>query len=88
MHILPPLYAGYIVSVRRMVMNRNLPRKITDLYPKSFMKNKYRTRERPTITLVELSINNPVVDLILIQKHRTYYFVQMDYRTRAPNERV
>ena len=44
-----------------------------------FIKNIYNTRERPTIKLVELSINNHV--LIAIHKHHKYYseyyFVQI-----------
>ena len=59
-----------------------------------FIKNIYNTRERPTIKLVELSINNHV--LIAIHKHHKYYSEYllrtnhewMEYSTSAANDRV
>ena len=54
--------------------------------PISSMRNKYRTRERPNLKLVELSINNDIVDLI--QTPYQYILLQMGYCTKASNERV
>ena len=60
MHIVPPLYAGYIVSVRTMVMDRNrpckcvlltlvTPRGVTDLYPSRGMNKEHaRTAQHKT----------------------------------------
>ena len=41
------------------------------------------TRERPTMKLVELSINNHIVDVI-----RNHPMIKMEHSTSAPNERV
>ena len=44
----------------------------------------HNMRERPTIKLVELSINNHIVDLI----DKRHIILQVEYSTSAPNERV
>ena len=72
----PSRYAGYIVCVCRMVTDRIVfvnrpvdPGSTQGSHrPKSVTRNKYsyRTRERPSIKLVELTINNHVGE---VHKH-------------------
>ena len=68
LNIIPTLYEGYILSVHRM-LTENRPVDPGSIHwshrPISFMRNKYRTRERPIMKLVELSINNHFVGVIL-----------------------
>ena len=69
--IIPTLYAGYIVSVHRMVMeNRPVdPGSILGSHrPTSFIRIKHRnTRARPSVKNVKLSINNHIE--VLVHKH-------------------
>ena len=70
MHILPlPLCGLYSIRAAELLWETSSlkyrlvkPRGITDLF--SFMRNKYVTRARPTIQLVEPSINNHIVGVI------------------------
>ena len=92
MHFLPLPLCGLYSTVRRMVMHRsslwNRPVDPSSTQwnhrPTSSMRNKHRTRERPTLKLVKLGINNDIVDLIQTPD----ILLQMEYCTRAPNERV
>ena len=68
----PSLYAGYIASVRRMVMD-NIVLEKSSCWPWRhpgesrsyiFHEEYTNTRERSTMKLVELSINNHIVDSI------------------------
>ena len=77
LNIIPTLYAGYIVSVHRMV-TRNRPvdpgsiqgshRPIVYILHDDKI---YNTRERPSVKFVKLSINNHIVGLV--HKHHIMY---------------
>ena len=90
MHIIPlPPCALYSICTQNgygqhrpckiVLLTLAAPRGVTDLYV-SITRNTQKTRERSTMKLVELSINNHTVDVI--HKHH------MEHSTSAPNERV